>query len=169
MFIVVLWFLISVECTTYTQSQCVNKCESKGGMVQEFGTDSTCPCKCGCPEFNQSNCEIQCQKERKQGVTGPKNQYGCLTCQCICPPFNNNICHEQCELENKIQVVGAKNRFGCDVCQCGCLNRDCETECGDLEYKTTTGNQGCIVSCQCICPDNCEPNCHGCVKKGSLQ
>ena len=162
----VMMIFISDECTTYSQSQCIDKCNKTSRVFHEYGADSTCPCKCSCPEFNQVDCEMRCEKEGKQTLKGLQDQFGCMSCECFCVPFNNNICHDQCVLERKIQVVGARNRFGCDICQCGCLNRDCETECGNLEYRVTTGSQGCIVGCQCICPDQCEPNCHGCVKKG---
>ena len=115
----------------------------------------------------RTDCENKCQEEGKVVTLGSQDQFGCLQCNCTCPPYHNTSCQTLCSQEGKFHIEGAKNRFGCDICQCGCLNRDCDAECGDLEFRVTTGSQGCIVGCQCICPDDCEPNCHGCIKKGN--
>ena len=133
-----------------------------------FGADSTCPCTCNSPQFIGADCENKCQKEGKVTALGFTDQFGCLRCKCNCPPYHNNTCQTQCTQEDKIHVTGARSRFGCDICQCGCLNRDCDTECGDLEPRVTKGGQGCIVGCQCICADDCEPNCHGCISGNNL-
>ena len=142
------------------------KCNSTDRLA-DFNVDPKCPCKCYCPDFLQSDCKKKCQEERKIVALGFTDQLGCSRCKCICLPYHNNICQNQCDQEEKIHIVGAKSRYGCDICQCGCLDRDCHTECGDLEFRIKTGSQGCIVGCQCICADDCEPNCHGCIKKGS--
>ena len=159
-------FFLSVECTTYTASQCLAKCESTDRLLGEFNMDSTCPCKCNCPDFVQSECENKCQEEGKVMALG-LDQFGCSKCKCICAPYHNNTCQNQCSQENKIHIAGARNRYGCHICQCGCLNRDCDTECADLEFRVKKGSQGCIVGCQCACRDDCEPNCHGCIKKSN--
>ena len=158
---------ISDECTTYTEIQCLAKCKNTNRRLEDFNSDSACPCVCKCPDFGQSSCKKECQEEGKVVVLGSQNQFGCLQCKCICPPYHDNTCQNQCDQEGKFHIVGAKNRFGCDICQCGCLNRDCHTECGDLEFRVKIGSQGCIVGCQCICPHDCAPNCHGCIKKGT--
>ena len=161
-------FNVSDECTTYTEPQCLTKCESTNRLLGRFNEDSTCPCKCNCPDFIEADCENKCQKEGKVTKLGFTDQFGCLRCKCACPPYHNTSCQNQCIQEDKIHIVGAKSRFECDICQCGCLNRDCDTECGDLEPRVTTGSQGCIVGCQCICSDDCEPNCHGCIPGNNL-
>ena len=161
------FYNISDECTTYIESQCLTKCESTNRLLEEFNTNSMCPCKCNCPDFIHSDCEKHCQEEGKVTVVGFTDQFGCSQCKCTCPPYHNTSCQNQCSWEYKIHIAGARNRFGCDICQCGCLNRDCDTECGDLEFKVTKGSQGCIVGCQCICADGCEPNCYGCIRKGN--
>ena len=158
--------IFSVECTTYIESLCTQKCQSISKAVKEFNMQSTCPCQCTCSEFIPSRCETDCQKQNKITVSGSTDQHGCLNCQCTCPPFHNDTCHSHCQQEGKLQVQGAKSRYGCDICQCGCLNRDCQAECGDLGYRRKTGDHGCIIGCQCICPEDCQPNCLGCINKG---
>ena len=143
-------------------------CESTGREVKVFNPDSTCPCECTCAEFSQSTCETRCKEQNQVMMYGSTDDHGCLDCQCTCGPYDSDSCHEFCDREEKLQVQGAKNRYGCDTCQCGCLNRDCDTECGDLEFRVKTGNHGCITSCQCICADDCMPNCHGCIKAGQF-
>ena len=160
-------FNVSDECTTYTESQCLAKCQSTNRLLDEFNADSTCPCKCNCLDFIGADCENKCQEEGKVAALGFTDQFGCLRCKCDCPPYHNNSCQTQCTQEDKIHITGVRSRFGCDICQCRCLNRDCDAECGDLEFRVKTGNHGCITSCQCICADDCEPNCHGCTDKGN--
>ena len=124
-----------------------------------------CPCKCNCPDFVQSDCENKCQEEEKVVAQGFRDGFGCLRCKCNCPPYHNNTCQTQCSQEGKIHIPGAKSRFGCDICQCGCLNRDCNTECGDLEFRIKRGSHGCIVGCQCVYGDDCEKS--GCIPRGN--
>ena len=157
---------ISDECAIYTEQQCQTTCYSTD-RLGEFNADSTCPCKCKCLDFVQSRCQKKCQEEEKVTALGFTDQFGCLRCKCDCPPYHNTGCQNQCTQEDKIHIPGAKSRFGCDICQCGCLNRDCNTECGDLEFRVVKGSQGCTVGCRCICADDCEPNCLGCIPPGN--
>ena len=157
----------SVECTTYTEPQCRKKCESTGRVLREFNAESTCPCKCNCSDFIHSDCKKKCQEKGKAVALSFTDQFGCSQCKCACPPYHNTSCQNQCTQEDKIHIPGAKNRFGCDICQCGCLNRDCDMECRDLEFRVTKGTLACIMGCQCICADDCDPHCDGCIPKGN--
>ena len=159
-------FNVSDECTTYTLSHIVKP--DVNPLLGKFNANSSCPCKCIYPDFVQSDCEMQCHEEGKIVALGSPDQFGCVRCKCACPPYHNTSCQTQCTQEGKFHIKGARNRFGCDICQCGCLNRDCDTECGDLEFRVKTGKHGCITSCQCICTDDCMPNFHGCIKAGEF-
>ena len=55
----------SVECTTYIESLCTQKCHSISKAVKEFNMQSTCPCQCTCSEFIPSRCETDCQNKIK--------------------------------------------------------------------------------------------------------